>query len=384
LRCAPCSYVVNKCSCGLGDGWSDYRAHAAIVPQSYADDLADDRPLLFDSESDVTSSGPCSSLRGWGGLCFACLRLVRTMFSPMLTRMALDSQLHKDRSKREPKAPRAPNAWILYRSAILSQMSQEGGVANRKQAELSQIIAERWRSEPKPVRWYYEHEARRRKLEHGPDSPSPSQLLLWAWLRLTVAVCVPVYRRPPRRRRATVSTTEAASIPLPDFTSVPVSVENTPEWSNECAAYNEAAYDCPAVDSARSPWSPSAELSPSVSGIHTTVAHLGYAPTTFSQHPNPWLVPTSPSPPANDNSSGPLQDYTFPPASASTESVHSTPSLAPAPSWWPFRNIRVRRDDADGIELGAFIQNLDSASHVHYRVGQSICPELIDIDAKHE
>jgi HMG (high mobility group) box len=55
-------------------------------------------------------------------------------------------------------------------------MSQEGGVANRKQAELSQIIAERWRSEPKPVRRYYEHEARRRKLEHGPDSPSPFQL----------------------------------------------------------------------------------------------------------------------------------------------------------------------------------------------------------------
>jgi hypothetical protein len=95
---------------------------------------------------------------------------------PESSRMDPRDDLGSGSSKRGPKAPRPPNAWILYRSAMLSRMSQDGGLAGRQQAELSKIIAERWRSESTQVRRHYEHEAERRKLEHGPDSPSMSQI----------------------------------------------------------------------------------------------------------------------------------------------------------------------------------------------------------------
>jgi hypothetical protein len=80
----------------------------------------------------------------------------------------------EDNSKRGSKVPKPPNAWILYRSASLSQMSRDGTLVGRKQAELSKIIAERWRSESLQVRRRYECEAEHRKLEHGPDSPGQS------------------------------------------------------------------------------------------------------------------------------------------------------------------------------------------------------------------
>jgi hypothetical protein len=213
------------------------------------------------------------------------------------------------------------------------------------------------------------------------------------FIALTALLDSTAYRRHPRRR-ATASAaegTEGRTVPLTSNPSLPASAttdELLPEWTR-------GYYDNPrsAFDTAASPWNtPAAELSPTLPQSHSFLpsSHLRPLPTPI-ERANPWGDPLPPpliSPSAGDIADAPPTDYTFPPISSSSTSPSGSPlAYSPptttVPSWWPFRNVRVRRDDIDGIELGDFIRNLDMASNVRSPELPSYRDHPIDIDVDH-
>lgn len=68
------------------------------------------------------------------------------------------------------KISRPPNAWIIYRSEKIQEIKAQAEIRT-PQAELSKLIAERWRSEPPEIKQRYEHQARVIKLEHDEQNP---------------------------------------------------------------------------------------------------------------------------------------------------------------------------------------------------------------------
>lgn len=70
------------------------------------------------------------------------------------------------------KISRPPNAWILYRSDKILEVKAHAEIRT-PQAELSKLIAERWRNESPEVKQRYELQAKMRKQEH--DSQNPGQ-----------------------------------------------------------------------------------------------------------------------------------------------------------------------------------------------------------------
>ena len=64
--------------------------------------------------------------------------------------------------------PRPSNAWILYRSDKVQEMSPPPlGHAKLTQAEISKIVSAQWRSETEEVRVLYERRADKAKAEHA-------------------------------------------------------------------------------------------------------------------------------------------------------------------------------------------------------------------------
>lgn len=74
-------------------------------------------------------------------------------------------------AKPEGKILRPPNAWILYRSDKLLEVKEAKATIKTPQAELSKMIAERWRAEAPEVKRKYELQAQYRKQEHDAQHP---------------------------------------------------------------------------------------------------------------------------------------------------------------------------------------------------------------------
>ena len=71
------------------------------------------------------------------------------------------------RTAAEKRPPRPPNAWIIYRSAKVREMSSENpGQPRKVQADVSREISERWRTESPEVKAHYERLADEKKAEH--------------------------------------------------------------------------------------------------------------------------------------------------------------------------------------------------------------------------
>jgi hypothetical protein len=132
-------------------------------------------------------------------------------------------------------------------------------------------------------------------------------------------------------------------------------------------------------------WSPPLLLTLPMPDVHTTFANVASLHSAMEAE-HTWTEPGV-SPPASGGylTGTPLLDYPFPPISPSGTSPSGTAtsqSPTAVPSWWPFRNVRIVRDDIDGVELGDFIRNLNNASHGgqgHLR-DRSMYTDTMDVD----
>lgn len=80
---------------------------------------------------------------------------------------------HSSRSApRVVKAPRPPNAWIIYRSDKVHQLPPiEPGQPRRAQAEVSKMISNMWANESEETRQVYERRAEEAKAAHALKYP---------------------------------------------------------------------------------------------------------------------------------------------------------------------------------------------------------------------
>ncbi|KAF9451290.1 hypothetical protein P691DRAFT_663589, partial [Macrolepiota fuliginosa MF-IS2] len=80
---------------------------------------------------------------------------------------------HSSRSApRVVKAPRPPNAWIIYRSDKAHQLPPlEPGQPRRAQAEVSKMISNMWANESEETRQEYERRAEEAKAAHALKYP---------------------------------------------------------------------------------------------------------------------------------------------------------------------------------------------------------------------
>jgi hypothetical protein len=91
---------------------------------------------------------------------------------------------------------------------------------------------------------------------------------------------------------------------------------------------------------------------------------LPVAPTTFDMQANSDIAFTPPAadycfPPRLDTpSSSSMSTYSSWTATTAKDTAATTPSEVFTPAWWPFRNVKVRRDDENGIELHALLQQM--------------------------
>ncbi|GAA5956332.1 hypothetical protein JCM21900_006148 [Sporobolomyces salmonicolor] len=76
----------------------------------------------------------------------------------------------KKKKHGEDHIPRAPNAWICYRSARLKQLTERGNAPTR-QSDVSKLIATMWRQETPEVREQYVHRATREAEAHAEKYP---------------------------------------------------------------------------------------------------------------------------------------------------------------------------------------------------------------------
>ncbi|KZT67208.1 hypothetical protein DAEQUDRAFT_647037, partial [Daedalea quercina L-15889] len=69
--------------------------------------------------------------------------------------------------------PRPPNAWILYRSDKLRELTarRDPSAPKRLQADISKEIADLWKAEDPEVRHEYERIADIKKQEHAAAYP---------------------------------------------------------------------------------------------------------------------------------------------------------------------------------------------------------------------
>ena len=76
------------------------------------------------------------------------------------------------------KILRPPNAWILYRSDKLAEVKEAKATVKTPQAELSKMIAERWRAETPEVKRKYDLQAQLKKQEHDALYPGTLSCLI--------------------------------------------------------------------------------------------------------------------------------------------------------------------------------------------------------------
>ncbi|KAG6859931.1 hypothetical protein C0995_001774 [Termitomyces sp. Mi166 len=69
------------------------------------------------------------------------------------------------------RIPRPPNAFILYRSHMTTQLPPPPPGTYRKQGEISQMISELWRNESREVKAQYQQLALVKKVEHEARYP---------------------------------------------------------------------------------------------------------------------------------------------------------------------------------------------------------------------
>ncbi|KAI9068377.1 HMG-box, partial [Trametes sanguinea] len=83
------------------------------------------------------------------------------------------NERESDNSKPPEKVPRPPNAWILYRTAKLKEMKAEAkdGELPMKQADISRIVGEMWKTERGPIRKQFEKAAAIAKEKHAKKYP---------------------------------------------------------------------------------------------------------------------------------------------------------------------------------------------------------------------
>lgn len=79
-------------------------------------------------------------------------------------------------TRKDGKISRPPNAWILYRSDKLAEVKEARATVKTPQAELSKMIAERWRAETAEVKRKYDLQAQLKKQEHDALYPGMSCL----------------------------------------------------------------------------------------------------------------------------------------------------------------------------------------------------------------
>lgn len=77
------------------------------------------------------------------------------------------SGVTKSKAGAGAKAPRPPNAWIIYRSDKLQNMPPPPEGKSRTQADVSKIISAQWRAESAEVRAMYDDRAEIAKAEHA-------------------------------------------------------------------------------------------------------------------------------------------------------------------------------------------------------------------------
>ncbi|KAI1791262.1 high mobility group box domain-containing protein, partial [Ganoderma leucocontextum] len=78
-----------------------------------------------------------------------------------------------DEEPKPEKIPRPPNAWIIYRGDRLTEW-KAGRSPNDppvKQADISRLIALRWKEEDDPIKLEYEKRAAIAKAEHKKRYP---------------------------------------------------------------------------------------------------------------------------------------------------------------------------------------------------------------------
>ncbi|GAA6006220.1 hypothetical protein JCM11491_002075 [Sporobolomyces phaffii] len=105
-------------------------------------------PLDYDASSRTIRPKPCRSST----------EPYRSSTSDSSPRTPKSPSRSKGKKRPEGHIPRAPNAWILYRSARVKQLT-EGGNAPKLQSDLSKLVGTMWREESAEVKEMYARKA---------------------------------------------------------------------------------------------------------------------------------------------------------------------------------------------------------------------------------